>query len=69
MTKKAEYALYKGDKFIDLGTKEYLAKKLGVKKEWIEHMNTPSYKKRRIKDDNNSMLIIRIEDDINDGES
>lgn len=26
----AEYAVYKGDKFIDLGTADYLANKFGV---------------------------------------
>jgi len=56
------YALYKGDKFIDLGTKEYLAKKLNVKPETISFYTTPSYRKR-IKDYNKTLIIIKIEDD------
>ena len=33
MSREKIYALYKGDTFIDLGTKKYLADKLGVRKE------------------------------------
>lgn len=40
------YALYKGDNFLDLGTKEYLANLLGVKEETIKFYGTPSYLKR-----------------------
>lgn len=38
MRKQCEFAVYKGDKFIDLGTKEYLASILKYKsggKLWI----------------------------------
>ena len=60
MTKKREYALYKGDKFIDIGTKEYLAKLLNVKNETIEFYSSPTYLKR-VKD--NGYVVVRIEDD------
>lgn len=59
-----EYAIYKGDKFIDLGTKEYLAKKLGVKEETIYFYSTPTYKKRsKNNKDNDRMVVIKIEED------
>ena len=54
------YAMYKGDKFIDLGTKEYLAYKLGVKPYTIYLYTTPTYKKR-VKDQEYSKRIIVIE--------
>ena len=60
MTKKREYALYKGDKFIDIGTKEYLAKLLNVKNETIEFYASPTQLKR-VKD--NGYVVVRIEDD------
>ena len=40
------YALYKGDVFIDLGTKDYLAKLLGVTKKTISFYMSPTYQKR-----------------------
>ena len=46
MGKIKEYALYKGDKFIDIGTKEYLAKLLNVRKETIEFYASPTQLKR-----------------------
>lgn len=56
----AEYAVYKGDKFIDLGTADYLANKLGVSVETIRFRSTPAYKKR-VTDD--ALITVRIEDD------
>lgn len=55
-----EYAVYKGDKFIDLGTKEYLAKRLNCKEDTIMWHTTPSAKKRNIK---NGLIVIKIEED------
>lgn len=60
MTKKREYALYKGDKFIDIGTKEYLAKLLNVRNETIEFYASPTHLKR-VKD--NGYVVVRIEED------
>ena len=56
----AEYAVYKGDKFIDLGTTDYLANKLGVSVETIRFLSKPAYKKR-VTDD--ALITVRIEDD------
>lgn len=60
MGKMKEYALYKGDKFIDIGTKEYLAKLLNVRKETIEFYASPTQLKRN-KD--NGYVVVRIDDD------
>lgn len=60
MGKMKEYALYKGDKFIDIGTKEYLANLLNVRKETIEFYASPTQLKRN-KD--NCYVVVRIDDD------
>lgn len=56
---KRIYALYKGDNFIDIGTLEYLANKLGVKRKTIYFYSTPSYFKR-VPDENNRYIVIEI---------
>lgn len=53
------YALYRGDKFIDLGTKEYLAKLLGVSVKTILFYSSPTYLKRT---DGNGWVVIKVED-------
>lgn len=60
MKHKKEYALYKGDKFIDIGTKKYLAELLNVKIETIEFYTSPAHL-RRSKD--NRYIVVRIEDE------
>ena len=55
--KPSEYALYKGDTFIDIGTAEELAKKLNCKVKTIYQYAMPA--KRQCK---NTLLAIRIED-------
>ena len=60
MSKIKEYALYKGDRFIDIGTKEYLANLSNVRKETIEFYASPTQLKRN-KD--NGYVVIRIDDD------
>lgn len=59
--KKLEYALYKGDEFIDIGTLEELAKKLNVSTKTIRYYKTPAYK-RKGKEDANRKVLIRIDD-------
>lgn len=54
------FALYKDDKFIDIGTKEYLANLLNVRKETIEFYASPTQLKRN-KD--NCYVVVRIDDD------
>ncbi len=60
MSRMKEYALYKGDKFIDIGTKEYLAKLLNVRKETIEFYASPTQLKRNR---DNCYVVVRIDDD------
>ena len=67
MSKKV-YALYKGDKFITLGTKQEIAEVQGCKVDTISFLATNSYKKRM---ENrkykrgvpNHLILIEIEDD------
>ena len=41
-----EYALYKGDKLLAMGTKKEIAKQLGVKPRTIYFYSHPAYAKR-----------------------
>ncbi len=43
-----EYALYKGDDFIALGTMQEIANKLGVKLATLQYYRTPTFQKRTI---------------------
>lgn len=43
---KKEYCVYKGDEFIALGTLDELASVLGIKRESLRWMSTPSNIKR-----------------------
>lgn len=54
------YALYHGDKFIDLGTKEYLANLLGVKVRTINFYMSPTYKRRT---NYNGYVVIKIDNE------
>lgn len=57
MRKTSIYALYHGDKFIDIGSKEYLARKINVDVKTIIYYITPSWKK---KSNYNSWIVIKI---------
>lgn len=61
MKKPIYYALYKGDEFIDLGTKKYLADLLNVTIETLNFYMSNTYRKRNKK--GNCYIVIRIEDD------
>lgn len=41
-----EYALYKGDEFICLGTAKEIAEKVNLTPDYIQWLSTPAYKKR-----------------------
>lgn len=62
MIKQREYALYHGDKFIDIGTIEYLANLLNVKKKTIYFYSTPTYLKRT-KDYSNRYIVILLDEE------
>lgn len=53
-----EYALYKGDQLLGIGTKKELAEKFKVQERTILFYGTKSYMKRRKND--NSRLLIQI---------
>ena len=46
MNKEKIYALYRGEKFLAIGTKKELAELFNVKVETISFYGTPAYKKR-----------------------
>lgn len=57
-----DFALYKGDTFLTLGSRKELAAYLGVTADTITFYSSPSYKKR-VKEDGKAIVVIRIEDD------
>ncbi|MBU8568855.1 hypothetical protein KM914_21045 [Virgibacillus pantothenticus] len=46
MQLEQEYAVYKGDELLCIGTKEECAKELGVQPEYIYWLTTPTAKRR-----------------------
>lgn len=54
-----DYAMYKGDHFIDLGTLTYLAEKYHKRQKTLKFLTTPSAHKRN---HGNSLLLYRIND-------
>ena len=59
MKKPKLYALYKGDEFIDIGTKKHLAEKLNVDEKTIGHYSTPAYQRRN---EYKGWVVIRVEE-------
>lgn len=60
MAKENIYAAYKGDEFLDIGTKKQLARKLHIKIETISFLASPAYRKRVDPENNDVMIIIKI---------
>lgn len=58
---KKVYALYHGEDFIDLGTKEELAKSTGISKKTLSFYATKTYRKRRNFDYKRCYILIPIE--------
>ena len=66
MTKARVYALYKGDEFIDLGTIEEIAGRVGIKKRTLYFYRSIGYRRRCEKLNtpySNTYYIIEVEDD------
>lgn len=63
MKKRKQYALYKGDEILGIGTVEELAKMRGIKPTSLIFLHSPAYKKRRANSKRNILVLIRIEDD------
>lgn len=54
-----EYALYRGDEFLDIGTKQELSKKYGLPVATIEWLSTPSGSRRT---GGKGWVIVRFDD-------
>lgn len=59
---RSTFALYRGDEFVDVGTAEEIAKRLGCKPDTIRFYATPSYQ-ARLKDRDKRLIAVRIEED------
>lgn len=59
-----EYALYKGDNFLDIGTIKELSKRYDISVKTLRWYSTPCYK-NKIKNKKNikSYVVVRIEDE------
>lgn len=66
MSRKACYALYHGDDFIDLGTAEELSERNGVQADTIRYYATQKHKTTRW--NGTGYVVIRIEEDDEYGE-
>lgn len=61
MQKKVEYALYKGEDIIAIGTKKEIAEQLGIKEDTVRFYGTPTWKKRN--KGSNHKILIKLEGD------
>lgn len=63
MRKQCEYAVYRGDAFLTLGTAIECAAFMGWKKpKHTQFFASPTYRKR-VKEDGNGLVVIKLEDD------
>ena len=65
--KLAEYAVYKGEEIIAMGTRREIAEKLGVKIATVRFWSSPANKRRiesRKGGNSQGKLAIRIEDEL-----
>lgn len=62
---ETEFALYRGDNFIDIGTKQELMEAYGITPQYWAFYSSPTAKTRaeKRKYNSNGMIIERIEDD------
>ena len=56
--KKIEYALYKGDVFLMIGTIKEIADNLNIKEKSVMFFNSPTYQKRN--KGNNHKILVRL---------
>ena len=59
---RTTFALYRGDEFVDVGTAEEIAKRLGCKPDTIRFYATPSYQ-ARLKDRDKRLIAVRIDEE------
>ena len=60
--RRSTFAVYRGDEFVDVGTAEEIAKRLGCKADTIRFYAAPSYQ-ARLKEGSKSLIAVRIEED------
>lgn len=62
---KPEYAVYKGDRLLAMGTAEECAEIMGVTREYIYWMTTPAAKRRLAKRKNpaNATVAFRVDEE------
>lgn len=58
MKKEKIYALYRGERFLAIGTKKELAELLNVKEKTISFYATPAYKKRTNESKSRRLVLI-----------
>lgn len=56
--KICEYALYKGDTFIDIGTAEYLSSKYNIDKNYIYYR---CYCKKQLDGSRNGIFVVKLD--------
>lgn len=61
MSREAVFALYRGDEFVDVGTKKELAAKLGIKPESVGFLASPENARRNR--GGNRLMAYRIDDE------
>ena len=64
MKRNSQYALYKGEKLVEIGTKRELAELLKVRVETIAFYTTPTHRKRS----KNGYCVVKIEEEKMKGE-
>ena len=64
MRRNSQYALYKGEKLVGIGTKKELAELLKVRVETITFYTTPTHRKRN----KNGYCVVKIEEEKMKGE-
>lgn len=57
-----EYALYKGDELLGIGTITELSEKCGVMIESLRHYATPTYRRKACKDGSKRRVLVKIDD-------
>ena len=61
MNKEIYYAVYRGDRFITVGTKEEVAEELGVAQSTVYFWSTPTYN-NRLKEGSKALTAFKLED-------
>lgn len=57
-----EYALYKGEQMVSIGTVKEIAEERGVKPETIRFYSSGVYQRRSKREVNNRLQLIKLED-------